>query len=192
MPASRDSSSSAASSLDPLGDLLAATRLRGPPSGEAPLSSRARSSTTVGAAAAAPPPTSCSLPASSAGTKRLGGVHGHTKGKDSLFCYGSSKDGLLCAGYVGGKGGARRRFCCKSLDIGAKHCGDKAHSAKFPLILESYYIKMEGETALCAPMLRMSDLIHFNSLSLASQSHTLREWEISSTSSWVKTVLIPI
>jgi hypothetical protein len=142
MPASRNSSSSA-SSLNPLGDLLAATCLRASISGEAPLSSRARSSTTVGAAAVAPPPTSRSLPASSAGAKRsTGGVHGHTKGKDSLFCYGSSKDGLICAGYVCGKDGARRRFCCKTLDAGVKHCGDKAHSAKFPMILEPYYIKM--------------------------------------------------
>jgi hypothetical protein len=106
----------------------------------------------------------------------VGGVHGHTKGKESLFRFGASKEGLICGGYVGGRGGAKKRFCTKAVVGDTDYCGDKSHGAKFPMLLESYYIRMEGETALCSPFLHMPDLIRLNSLSIVSQTHTSREW----------------
>ena len=65
---------------------------------------------------------------------------GHTSGKDRLFCFGSTADGSLCAGFVGG-----------GVD-GRDDCGADSHAgAKASLTLESYYIQMSRESALCSP-----------------------------------------
>ena len=112
------------------------------------------------------------------GTSLLGGsrVRGYLNGKVQLFRYGPSKVGTICGGFVGGSQGSGLRFCCKELEPGRFRCGDPKHSAKYAMEPEVYYIPMENNTALTWPFLRLKDLVNYNAVSIASQSHDSREW----------------
>ena len=125
----------------------------------------------------APPPSSTQSAPLTGRAGGSGGVvryRGHLNGKVPLFRYGPSKEGTICGGYIGTAG---LRFCCKEVLVDVGHCGDQKHGrSKFNLTKETYYVQMEGETALCWPCVSMKDLMSHNALSMVNQSKTSRDW----------------
>lgn len=177
MVTSRNPSSSASSAADdPLEALtLSFSGLSPATSTACPASTRACGA--AAASSAAPTlPTSWSLPS----TLQVGsfrGVPGHLNGKDVLFRYGPSKEGLLRRGFVGTDDSW---FCCMLLATGALHCGAVSHGkAKFQVTPSSYYIKMKGKSALCYQFMMQAALQSTNSLALVTGQHTSMEWAAS-------------
>ena len=60
---------------------------------------------------------------------------------------------------------------------GENHCGVKSHEqAKFTCTLESYYIRMAGDSALCYPFVALAELSSFNRMEITRESHASRDW----------------
>jgi hypothetical protein len=113
-----------------------------------------------------PPSTARSAPASSSlqlvpsSGKQTGEcLIGYIAEKVSLFRYGGSKVGHICGGIIGGVRGNRLRFCLKAVfDESVPHCGDPKHAFKFCLEVNTYYVPMKDETAVCWPHVSLADL----------------------------------
>ena len=179
------SSPSSADDEDPLSSVISS--IANPAFGvAAPVSTRS----TV--RSVAPPPSSMrSAPAS---TRVIGGgARGYLTGKHPLFRHGPSKDGTLCCGFIGGPKGSRMRFCIKALAPDSKHCGDSKHGGKFAVTPESYYIRMENDTALCRPFVRLADLKDKAAMNLVNRSLPSKEWvEVIVNRFWIDNDLLPL
>lgn len=138
----------------------------------APMSTR---SATARTSTLAPPPAS-TRSASSLPRGGVGVPKGHLTGKQPLLRYGPSRDGSLCCGFIGGAKGSRLRFCAKELTEDAKHCGDSKHSKKFAITPEAYYVRMDNDSALCRPLLKLADLQRTKELSLVSTQLSSKDW----------------
>jgi hypothetical protein len=69
------------------------------------------------------------------------------------------------------------KFCTKPLAHGRQDCGIAFHGhPKFMLEPSSYYIKMQGNSALCFPFVSQTSLVNTNSLSLVNGQHTSQQW----------------
>jgi hypothetical protein len=93
-----------------------------------------------------------------------------------LYRYGPSKEGVLCRGFIGSQG-LQMKFCTKPLVQGRQDCGVASHGRpKFVLEPSSYYIKMQGESALCFPFVSQAALVSTNSLGLVKGQYTPIQW----------------
>lgn len=171
------SSTSSGGDGDPLGDLLTELTEDAPPAPPRPHSARASARPSSSSTPAQPPATSRSLPAAAV-SGIAGGGHGMLHGKESLFRCGASKEGVLCAGLIGGPRGTR--FCCKDRLEEQNHCGVASHGRyKQNVVMEAYYIKAKDETALCFPFVSMADLVEADALALVRGKKTTHEWHVA-------------
>jgi hypothetical protein len=111
----------------------------------------------------------------------LGGVaHGLLSGKAPLFYFDDRTRTALCAGYIGGKSGLKQRFCCKPIEGGVGNarmfCCNGHKGAKFPLTPRTYYVPMKNDSALVSPFVTAAELESEDSLHLAAEEHSSREW----------------
>jgi hypothetical protein len=98
-------------------------------------------------------------------------------GKLKLYRFGVLKNVRVCCGFVGGSGGARLRFCCRVLEPGKYRCDDSKHgNGKFEPVRDSYFIRMENDSALCWPFVSWKDLDAWDELDLLDEEHSSKEW----------------
>ena len=182
MVTSRHSSSPAQSSSSGLPPLDALDALLGDISSvsftPAPVpSSGAGARRTIDTAAPAVPSPSAPLSAQSASSRTGGVLKGFINGKESLLPMTSAKSRTICAGFLGGKNGNKSRFCCKEVPEGFMRFCSKAHSGeKFKIVAKAYYVRMQSDSALCAPFVTQEELVQYDSMHLTRAAHSSKEW----------------